>query len=52
MVFGHDSLMSDIKKAMGDAIQPMTIVVQSVLDGRVIGETAYKYNLQKARANG
>lgn len=52
MVYGHDSLMSDIKKAMGDAIQPMTIVVQSVLDGRVIGETAYKYNLQKARANG
>ena len=52
MVYGHDNLMSDIKKAMGDTLQPATIIVQSVLDGRVIGETAYKYNLQKARANG
>lgn len=31
---------------------PITIVVQSVLDGRVIGETAYKYNLSRARAVG
>jgi len=27
-------------------------VVQSVLDGKVIGETAYNYNRRKARASG
>ena len=31
---------------------PINIVVQSVLDGRVIGETAYKYSLNRARAYG
>lgn len=31
---------------------PSTIVVQSVLDGRVIGETSYKYNRQISRALG
>lgn len=31
---------------------PMTIIVQSVLDGRVIGETAYNYNRQISRALG
>jgi hypothetical protein len=28
------------------------IVVQSVLDGRVIGESAYQYNLNRQRAYG
>ena len=32
--------------------RPITIVVQSVLDGKVIGETAYNYGRQKARATG
>ena len=32
--------------------KPITIIVQSVLDGKVIGETAYNYNRQKARAGG
>lgn len=32
--------------------RPIKIVVQSVLDGKVIGETAYKYNRRKARAGG
>ena len=32
--------------------QPIKIIVQSVLDGRVIGETAYNYSRQKARAGG
>ena len=32
--------------------EPITIIVQSVLDGRIIGETAYKYNLQTRRAYG
>lgn len=31
---------------------PLTIIVQSVLDGRVIGETAYNYNRQIGRALG
>lgn len=32
--------------------RPIKIVVQSVLDGKVIGETAYNYNRRKARAVG
>ena len=32
--------------------RPIKIVVQSVLDGKVIGETAYNYNRRKARASG
>ena len=53
MVYGHSNLMADIKKAMSEApAQPITIIVQSVLDGRVIGETAYEYQLEKARAMG
>lgn len=54
MVYGKNSLMRDIKQAMSEGLDdsPITIVVQSVLDGRVIGETAYQYSLKKARANG
>jgi phage-related protein len=32
--------------------RPIKIIVQSVLDGKVIGETAYNYNRRKARAGG
>jgi hypothetical protein len=32
--------------------KPIKIIVQSVLDGRVIGETAYNYSRRKARAGG
>ena len=42
-------------KLYGGAIsgsEPITIVVQSVLDGRVIGESAYQYNLNRQRAYG
>lgn len=35
-----------------DNNSPLTIIVQSVLDGRVIGETAYNYNRQIGRALG
>ena len=35
-----------------DATQPVTIIVQSVLDGRVIGEKAYQYALSRGRAMG
>ena len=31
---------------------PMTIIVQSVLDGKVIGETAYRYSRNKERSYG
>lgn len=34
------------------AENPIMIVVQSVLDGRIIGETSYKYSLQKAKVIG
>lgn len=32
--------------------RPIKIIVQSVLDGKVIGETAYNYSRKKARAGG
>ena len=45
-----------IQSSIGDLVasinQNATIVVQSVLDGKVIGETAYKYNRQMQRAMG
>lgn len=60
IVYGKNSLMSDIKTAMRDALGGLTgggdgtinITVQSVLDGKVIGETAYKYQRGMARAMG
>lgn len=55
MVYGHQSLLNDIKTAMRDAMgseQPITIIVQSVLDGKVIGETATKWQRRQARAVG
>ena len=42
------SALSSIGNVGGD----INIVVQSVLDGKVIGETAYKYNRQMQRAMG
>ena len=42
------SALSSIGNVGGD----ISIVVQSVLDGKVIGETAYKYNRQLQRAMG
>ena len=36
----------------GAGNSPMTIIVQSVLDGKVIGETAYQYSKNKQRAYG
>ena len=32
--------------------EPITIIVQSVLDGKVIGETAYQYSKNRQRAYG
>lgn len=36
----------------GGTESPITIIVQSVLDGKVIGETAYQYNKSRQRAYG
>ena len=58
MIYGKNSLLNDIRQAMRDVAgttnneQPILITVQSILDGRVIGETAYRYTLNKARATG
>ena len=47
---------SGLQRALKESISVMgegaTIIVQSVLDGRIIGETAYKYSKSKARAYG
>ena len=48
---GVEGLLGGISDKLGSG-QPVTIVVQSVLDGRVIGETAYDYTMQRARARG
>ena len=46
----HDAIASQ-SRGDGDGT-PTTIIVQSVLDGRVIGETAYNYNRRIGRALG
>ena len=46
---GISSALNNMTATMG---QNFTIVVQSVLDGKVIGETAYKYSRNKQRAYG
>lgn len=56
MVYGHNNLMNDIKQAMREvgsaSNQPILITIQSVLDGRVIGESTYNYLRSKERAYG
>ena len=44
--------MRDAIASLGNISGDINIVVQSVLDGKVIGETAYKYNRQMQRAMG
>lgn len=46
------SVGSNVASAIGSAAENINIVVQSVLDGKVIGETAYQYSRNKARAYG
>ena len=46
---GLTGVINSVAATMG---QNFTITVQSVLDGRVIGETAYQYSRNKARAYG
>ena len=44
--------MRETITSLGNICGDINIVVQSVLDGKVIGETAYKYNRQMQRAMG
>lgn len=44
--------MRSVLSSVGNVGGDINIVVQSVLDGKVIGETAYKYNRQMQRAMG
>ena len=46
------SVSSALQNVAASIGQDFTIIVQSVLDGKVIGETAYKYSRNKARAYG
>jgi hypothetical protein len=53
MVYGKNSLMNDIKNAMQSVYnggETIPIVIQTVLDGRVIGETSYNYIRGRERA--
>ena len=54
MVYGRDNLMRDIMDAMANVQsgQPINITVQSVLDGRVIGQSVTRYQRTMARAMG
>lgn len=54
MVYGKDNLLRDIKDAMLSVNNdsPIYITVQSVLDGRIVGESVSRYQRQTARAMG
>lgn len=58
MVYGRSNLMEDIRNSVKDVapqnadLPPILITVQSILDGKVIGETSYKYIRDKERAYG
>jgi len=54
MVYGRDNLMRDIKEAFASSQsdQPIMITVQSVLDGRIIGQSVSRYQRGTARAMG
>lgn len=54
MVYGKDALMRDIENAMTSAMNdmPLRITVQSVLDGRIIGQAVTNYQRGQARAMG
>lgn len=54
MVYGRDNLLRDIKEAFTSvqSDQPIMITVQSVLDGRIIGQSVTNYQRSAARAMG
>ena len=54
MVYGRDNLMRDIREAFSSAQsdQPIMITVQSILDGRIVGQSVSRYQRSTARAMG
>lgn len=46
------AVLNDLKNRSAAQPQPATIVVQSVLDGKVVGETVTKYQKERDRAYG
>lgn len=50
MVYGHDNLMRDIRDAIGS--EPIVITVQSILDGRLVGQSTTRYQHNLARSMG
>lgn len=54
MVYGRDNLLKDIKNAMSSVgnDNPIYITVQSVLDGRIVGESVTRYQRERGRAYG
>jgi hypothetical protein len=58
MVYGRSNLMEDIRNSVKDVVPqnaelpPILITVQSILDGKVIGETSYRYIRGLERAYG
>lgn len=52
MVYGRDNLMRDIREAMTSSDQPIVITVQSILDGKIVGQSVTRYQRSMARAMG
>ena len=52
MVYGRDNLMRDIREAMASSDQPIVITVQSILDGKIVGQSVTRYQRSMARAMG
>ena len=52
MVYGRDNLMRDISEAMASSDQPIVITVQSILDGKIVGQSVTRYQRSMARAKG
>lgn len=54
MVYGKESLMRDITQAMTSVTnnKPIVITVQSVLDGKIVGQSVTRYQHGVARAMG
>ena len=52
MVYGHENLIRDIENAVKDALEGevIPIVLQNILDGRVLSETVTKYQRKSERA--
>lgn len=52
MVYGKENLMRDIREAMATNDQPIVITVQSVLDGKIVGQSVTRYQRSMARMMG